>query len=142
MACANAQLVTYPNGAVAPAETLEVQAAKASHFAAHGALYHPYAYHHGLYAGAYAHHAYAYAHPYYYGYNPLVAHANGAVVPLDEPAVAAAKAEHFAAHATPLEAPVAPAFEYSGLVSHGNGALVPEEPAEVVQARADHLANF
>merc|ERR1712001_169360 len=36
VAAASAQLVAYPNGAVAPAKTPEVQAAKAAHFAAKG----------------------------------------------------------------------------------------------------------
>ena len=60
-----------------------------------------------------------------------------------EPAVAAAKAEHFAAHGLPAAAPVAPvayAAGYPGLVAHPNGALVPVEPADVQAARADHLA--
>merc|ERR1711971_518861 len=36
VAAASAQLVAYPNGAVAPAKTPEVQAAEAAHFAAKG----------------------------------------------------------------------------------------------------------
>merc|ERR1712038_604287 len=53
----------------------------------------------GGYAG-YAGYAYG-AYPYNYGYfGGLVAHPNGAVVPVDEPAVQAAKADHFAAKAT------------------------------------------
>merc|ERR1719153_280499 len=79
----------------------------------------------------------------------LVGHPNGAVVPLDEPAVAAVRADHFAAgggrvHAAPIvsapaiAAPVvaAPAiaagYGYAGplnlntqLVGHPNGAVVP-----------------
>merc|ERR1719422_824212 len=43
------------------------------------------------------------------GARPLVAHPNGAVVPLDEPAVAAARADHLAAKGVlPVAAPVAP----------------------------------
>merc|ERR1712107_690425 len=44
-------------------------------------------------------------------------------VPVDEPAVVAAKADHFAAHGLPYAAGVA----YAGLVAHPNGALVPAE---------------
>jgi len=132
VAAASAQLVAYPNGAVAPAKTLEVQAAEAAHFAAHGL---PYAAGYGL------------AYPYAYNniYNPiayagaLVAHPNGAVVPVDEPAVQQARAEHFAALGLPV-APYAYAAGYTGLVAHPNGALVPVEPADVQAARAEHLA--
>merc|ERR1712111_57580 len=125
VAAASAQLVTYPNGAVAPAKTPEVQAAEAAHFAAKGA----YAYAPGFYNGYYAG-AWNGAYPYNFGYagypgyyngyfGGLVARPNGAVVPVDEPAVAAAKAEHFAAHGLPAAAPVAPvayAAGYPGLV--------------------------
>merc|ERR1712243_495986 len=78
----------------------------------------------------------------------LVAYHNGAVVPVDEPAVVAAKAAHAAAggaiHAPvayagyPYGAPVHAGF--AGLVAHPNGAVVPVEPADVVAARAEHLA--
>merc|ERR1719507_1102009 len=143
VAAASASLVTYPNGAVAPAKT-------PSAAGAYGAGY-PYAgaYAGYPYAGAYAHGAYPYAYNGAYGYAGhygyaapyagLVAHPNGAVVPVDEPAVQAAKADHFAAKGLPLAvAPVAYAagYAYPGLVGHPNGALVPAEPAEVVAARA------
>ena len=78
------------------------------------------------------------------GFFGLVAHPNGAVVPVDEPRVAAARAEHLAAahaaYAAPAVAPaaVAPAaaVAYTGgyagplnlnaqLVAHPNGAVVP-----------------
>ena len=78
------------------------------------------------------------------GFFGLVAHPNGAVVPVDEPRVAAARAEHLAAahaaYAAPAVAPaaVAPAgaVAYAGgyagplnlnaqLVAHPNGAVVP-----------------
>ena len=133
VAVASAQLVTYPNGAVAPAKTPEVQAAEAAHFAAHGL---PYAYGYNGYAGLYAG---AYAYPYAYAYGGLVGHPNGAVVPVDEPAVQQARAEHFAAYGLPVVAPVA-ALSYAGLVAHPNGAVVPVEPADVQAARAEHLA--
>ena len=155
VAAASAQLVAYPNGAVAPAKTLEVQAAEAAHFAAHGYQYNGY---NGLYNGlafngyANAYNGYAniyngaYAYPQAYNniYNPLaysglVAHPNGAIVPVDEPAVQQARAEHFAAAGLPI-APYAYAAGYSGLVAHPNGAIVPVESAEIQAARAEHLA--
>merc|ERR1711981_1426063 len=88
-------LVTYPNGAVAPALTPEVAAATAAHFAAKGAV--PYAGYAGAYAGypygaygawngAYAGAPYAGAYNGYAGYAgwagypyapALVGHPNG-----------------------------------------------------------------
>merc|ERR1712045_747677 len=98
-ATASAQLVAYPNGAVAPAKTPEVAAAEAAHFAAKGLPAYPYAGYAGLYNGyaglyngawagyngAYAGYAgYPYAGAYGYPYAPaLVAHPNGAVVPAE-----------------------------------------------------------
>ena len=167
MAVASAQvaLVTYPNGAVAPAKTPEVVAAEAAHFAAKGLPAYPWGAYNGLwngYAGAYAGYPYGgaygyaglgayagypgYAGAYGYPYAPaLVAHPNGAVVPAEPADVVAARAAHLAAKGTPLVAPAGlPAPYYAagvaGLVAHPNGALVPAEPADVIAARADHLA--
>merc|ERR1719320_1587150 len=99
----------------------------------------------------------------------LVGHPNGAVVPVDEPAVAAARADHFAAGggrgalgyagvgyaaAPAIAAPAiaaapvyAAGYGYSGplnlnthLVAHPNGAVVPIDEPAVAAARADHLA--
>jgi len=126
-----ATLVSHPNGAQVPADTAEVQLARAAHLATKGAI--PLTY--GAYPYAYAPHAYA--------YGGLVAHTNGAVVPVDEPAVLAAKAQHYAAHGgLPLTyaAGLPYAYGYAGLVAHPNGAVVPVEPADVVAARAEHLA--
>merc|ERR1712105_299696 len=113
---AASNLVTHPNGAVVPADEPAVALARAAHLSTKGLTYagaFPYAfggayanagafpYNYGAaypyaHAGAYAYGAYG---PYGYGYpQALVAHANGAVVPVDEPAVLAAKADHFAAH--------------------------------------------
>merc|ERR1712001_819577 len=99
VAAASANLVTYPNGAVAPAKTPEVQAAEAAHFAAKGAHAYAYAsgfygynglyngYYNGYYPGVYGayHHGglVAYADGYPYGVAGLVAHPNGAVVPAE-----------------------------------------------------------
>jgi len=60
---------------------------------------------------------------------PLVAHPNGAVVPADEPAVVAARADHLRAHH----------FGGRPLVAHPNGAVTPADEPAVVAARADHL---
>merc|ERR1719400_290095 len=92
------------------------------------------------------------AAPSFYG---LVAHPNGAVVPVDEPAVAAARADHLAAkgvvaHAAYGHAAVAhaavPAILHGGyagplnlnthLVAHPNGAVVPVDEPAVAAARA------
>merc|ERR1711862_1020492 len=112
------------------------------------------------YAPAYAG-AYGYAGPLNLN-TQLIAHPNGAVVPLDEPAVAAARAAHldtqaaeYAASAPVIAAvpavaaaPVAAVgYGYAGplnpntqLVAHPNGAVVPVDEPAVTAARADHLA--
>merc|ERR1712080_687283 len=152
VAVSSAQLVAYHNGAVVPADTPAVAAAKLAHANAGGVV---------NLEGVYAH-GYAAGYPYgYAGYfRGLVGHANGAVVPVDEPAVVAAKAAHAAAGGA-IHAPVAYAgyaagyphgyggypygavpvhAGFAGLVAHPNGAVVPVEPADVVAARAEHLA--
>merc|ERR1712018_328983 len=96
-------------------------------------------YAHGAWAGHYGYAGYPYAYPGAQSFYGLVAHPNGAVVPVDAPDVAAA----IAAHGLPLAAPVAVAYDanHVGLVAHPNGALVPAEPADVVAAREAHLAT-
>ncbi|CAB4064125.1 KRAB [Lepeophtheirus salmonis] len=109
-----------PNGAVTPADTPDVAAAKAAHVAAggaghyaagyphahgpahHGAAHHGLAHHgpahhgaahHGFAHHGTAHHGFAHAgHQAGYGpgYNGLVAHPNGAVVPVESPEIQAA----------------------------------------------------
>merc|ERR1711879_449473 len=84
------------------------------------------------------------------GNTQLIAHPNGAVVPVDEPVVAAAPA------IAPVAAPIAPvaaaapavAYGYAGplnlnteLIAHPNGAVVPVDEPAVAAARADHLAT-
>merc|ERR1739838_767201 len=87
-------LVAHPNGAVVPVDEPAVAAARADHLAAKGIVAHA-AYGH---AGAgYAYAAVPAVAHVGYGGPHLVAHPNGAVVPVDEPAVAAARAAHFAA---------------------------------------------
>merc|ERR1712165_283744 len=73
-------LVTYANGAVAPAKTAEVVAAEHAHFAAHGI------------AAPVAPIVYAAGYP--YAVAGLTAHPNGAVVPVEPQDVLDARAEH------------------------------------------------
>merc|ERR1712080_332209 len=144
VAVASAQLVAYPNGAVAPAKTPEVLAAEQAHFAAKGLPYGGY--YGGLYGGAYNGLWNGYAGYAGYPWAPaLVGHPNGAVVPAEPADVVAARAEHLAAHGAPLVGPTAAIAPYyapgfAGLVAHPNGALVPAESADVVAAREEHLA--
>merc|ERR1712180_370747 len=151
-------LVGHPNGAVVPVDEPAVAAARADHLTALAAT-------HGAHAG-YGHaapvaavHAAPIAHHGYAGplnlNTHLVAHPNGAVVPADEPAVAAARADHFAAggglaghavvaHAAPVaavaHAAVPIAHGVHGLVGHANGAVVPVDEPAVQAARAAHFA--
>jgi len=171
-------LQAHPNGAVTPIDEPAVAAARAEHFAAKGFL--PVAAPALAYAAGPAP-AVAYtAGPAFPGYAPaygysgplnlntqLVAHPNGAVVPLDEPAVATARAEHLALKPAVFAAPAlgpafpavpagpyaagfsgyAPTYGFAGplnlntqLVAHPNGAVVPLDEPAVAAARADHLA--
>merc|ERR1712227_501573 len=75
----------------------------------------------------------------------LVAHPNGAVVPVDEPAVAAARADHLATKGVyggvyANAGPAVYAAGYAGLQSFPNGAVVPVDEPAVAAARADHFA--
>merc|ERR1711970_1296726 len=95
VAISNAALVTFPNGAVVPADTPAVAAARAAHLGQLGHVL-PYAY-----------------HPYAAGYpHGLVAHANGAVVH-------AAKVAHAAAGGVVNPVGVY-GLAYAGLVAHPN----------------------
>merc|ERR1711937_283724 len=107
------------------------------------------------YTAGYGYSGYAPAYAGAYGYagplnlnTQLIAHPNGAVVPLDEPAVAAARADDLATKGVyggvyAAAGPVAYAAgyaPYAGLVAHPNGAVVPVDEPAVAAARADHLA--
>jgi len=167
-------LVAHPNGAVVPVDEPAVAAAKAEHLATKGPVYAAAA---PITAPAaplgYAVSPLGYAAV--FGYTgplnlntQLIAHPNGAVVPLDEPAVAAARADHlaakgavYAAQAPIVAAPLVPAapfgynaspvgyaagYGYAGplnlntqLIAHPNGAVVPLDEPVVAAARADHL---
>merc|ERR1712098_401883 len=169
-------LVGHPNGAVFPVDEPAVAAARADHLGAlaatNGAVIGhavaavpavaaaPVAY---AAAPAIAAAAPVVAHGYAGPLNlntHLVGHPNGAVVPADEPAVAAARADHFAAgggqvHAAPVvaapvaAAPVVAAAGYAGplnlnvqpLVAHPNGAVTPADEPAVAAARAAHLST-
>merc|ERR1711962_1117459 len=157
-------LQSHPNGAVTPIDEPAVAAARADHLATKFGGYAPgYAYGAGYGYGYDAGYGYAAVAPYAaavpavapYAAAPiyvpsLVAHPNGAVVPADEPAVAA-----YAYDAAPAVAAVAPVvaaapavapYAYSGplhvptLVAHPNGAVTPADEPAVAAARADHLA--
>merc|ERR1712105_452990 len=168
----------HPNGAITPIDEPRVAALKADHLATKfGAgpvvAAGPVGYAAAPIAPVAAVPAYAPAYGYAGPLNlntHLVAHPNGAVVPVDEPAVAAARADHFAAQgaafaaagpvvaAAPVVAagPVAavgyagayaPGYGYAGplnlnthLVAHPNGAVVPADEPAVAAARADHFA--
>merc|ERR1712198_499416 len=181
-------LVAHPNGAVVPADEPAVAAARAEHLSAKGVVAHaayaaPAVAHaapavaapvaHAAYAAPavaapVAHAAYAAVPAVAHGYTgplnlntQLVGHPNGAVVPVDEPAVAAARAEHLSAkgaiahaayaapavaaapvaHAAYAAVPAVPAVApaHYGLVAHPNGAVVPADEPAVVEARAAHL---
>merc|ERR1711915_1039651 len=182
LAAAQAQLVVYPNGAVAPFDPNNAAATK-EHFAAlaeAGAIVNPYNTHAQDLAVPVVHAPLYYgkcsAEPQVVGADGLVTYPNGAVAPFD-PNVALATAQHYAAKAAygsfvPLagaanvhppaalvygrkkrEAEPQVAFPYfapygyafapvpvTPLVAHPNGAVVPLEPEDVVKARADHLA--
>jgi len=102
-----ADLVTHPNGAVVPSDTVSVQAARAGHLATK-ALGWPYVHYLGKREAEAE--PEADADPYYlyggYGYHPAITsigafttYTNGAVVPTNTPAVAAATASHLQAKA-------------------------------------------
>jgi len=152
----NTQLIAHPNGAVVPLDEPAVAAARAAHLDTQAAEYAAsapviaapvVAALPAVAAAPVAAVGYGYAGPLNLN-TQLVAHPNGAVVPLDEPAVAAARADHLAtkgvyggvyAAAGPVAygAGYAP---YAGLVAHPNGAVVPVDEPAVAAARADHLA--
>merc|ERR1711955_152321 len=108
-------LQSHPNGAVTPVDEPAVAAARADHLATKFGAGLGYAAYAPGYAAGYGYAGYAAGYGYsglgYAGYAPaydagygyagplnlntqLIAHPNGAVVPVDEPAVAAARAAH------------------------------------------------
>merc|ERR1712025_1223861 len=143
-------LVGHPNGAVTPVDEPAVAAARAEHLATKfGAA--PVAVAAAAPLAAAASLSYAavlaaytpapYAGP-LAGVPALVAHPNGAVVPADEPAVAAARADHLLSKGVygGVYAGAAPVAAYGGLVAPPNGAVVPVDEPAVAAARAEHLA--
>merc|ERR1719431_42113 len=124
----NTNLVDYPNGAKVPAEEPAVAAARAAHLNKKAAAA-----------------ASAPAASSGYGYSGslntntrLVDYPNGAKVPADEPAVAAARAAHLNKKATiAASAPAGSGYGYSGpqnmntrLVDYPNGAKFPADEPE------------
>jgi len=112
------QLVAHPNGAVTPADTPSVVAARADHLAAKGAAFHaaiasgpgpvvagpafaPAPIAPTVHAISPIAPALPYAGP-LAGVSALVAHPNGAIVPADEPAVVAARADHLRSKGIPF----------------------------------------
>ena len=164
----NTQLIAHPNGAVVPVDEPAVAAARADHLAVKGqALAYapgfayaaapvvaaapaiaPVAAPIAPVAAAAPAVAYGYAGPLNLN-TELIAHPNGAVVPVDEPAVAAARADHLAtkglyggvyAGAAPAAYGAGYAAGFYGLQTFPNGAVVPVDEPAVAAARADHLA--
>merc|ERR1712117_734430 len=157
-------LQSFPNGAVVPVDELAVAAARADHLALKGAIapvgyaaapavgYAGYAAAPVAAAPAVAYTGYnaapvAYAG--YSGYAPaygyagplnlntqLIAHPNGAVVPVDEPAVAAARADHLAVKGQAYA--YAPAFSYAAAPVVAAAPAV--APVSYAAAPADPLA--
>jgi len=150
----NTQLIAHPNGAVVPIDEPAVAAARADHLASKGVAYAAaapaFAAAPLIAAAPYAAVGYGYAGPLNLN-TQLIAHPNGAVVPVDEPAVAAARADHLATKGVygGVYAAAGPAaygagygagYAYGGLVAHPNGAVVPVDEPAVAAARAEHLA--
>merc|ERR1712223_1148434 len=122
----NTQLIAHPNGAVVPLDEPAVAAARADHLASKGVAYAAaapvVAAVPAVAAAPVAAVGYGYAGPLNLNTH-LVAHPNGAVVPVAGPVA-------YAAGYAP----------YAGLVAHPNGAVVPVDEPAVAAARADHLA--
>merc|ERR1712025_1502197 len=152
----NTQLIGHPNGAVVPVDEPAVAAARAEHINTQAAISAsqapvvaaaPVAAYAAAPAVAYAATPVAAYAPAPYaghlaGVPALVAHPNGAVVPVDEPAVAAARADHLLSKGVygGVYAGAAPVAAYGGLVAHPNGAVVPVDEPAAAAARAEHLA--
>merc|ERR1712198_781435 len=124
-------LQSHPNGAVTPIDEPAVAAARADHLATKFGGYAPgYAYGAGYGYGYDAGYGYAAVAPYAAApihVPSLVAHPNGAVVPADEPAVAAARADHLLARdaAYAASAPVIAAAPAIAPVVHAAPAVAP-----------------
>merc|ERR1711872_572478 len=137
-------LVTLSNGAVVPADTPAIAAAKAA-FRKAGGVTDPAASVGAAAAGLVSSLTNApYSGP-VAAPGPLVTHSNGAVVPADTPAIAAAKAKFRAAGgntnpaiggATVSAAYAGPIAAAGPLVSFSNGAVVPADTPAVAAAKA------
>merc|ERR1712055_646056 len=141
------RLVDHPNGAKVPADEPAVASARAAHLSSKAEI--------AASAPVGAAAPFKYTGPLNME-TRLVDHPNGAKVPIDEPAVASARAAHLSSKAaTAASAPVdasapfaAAPFKYTGplnmetrLVDHPNGAKVPADEPAVASARAAHLSS-
>ena len=130
IAVASVQLVTNPNGAIAPAKTPEVLAAEAAHFGAHGYLNaldnsnygYPKTYPNVAYNNVAYNNVDFKSYSYAAHFGNLVAHLNRAI---DIPDFQAAPTEHFDPDGLPVVAPYIYTLAYAGLVAHPNGTVVP-----------------
>jgi len=147
----NTKLVDHPNGAKVPADEPAVASARAAHLSSKVAP-----------ASVAADVPISTSDLKYTGplnlntITKFVDHPNGAKVPVDEPAVASARAAHLSSKAAiaasaPVDAasPISTSdFKYTGplnlntrLVDHPNGAKVPADEPAVASARAAHLSS-
>merc|ERR1712117_557740 len=141
-------LQSFPNGAVVPVDEPAVAAARADHLALKGAIA-PVGYAASPPVGYAGYSGYAPAYGYAGPLNlntQLIAHPNGAVVPVDGPAVAAARADHLAvkgqayAYAPAFSYAAAPVVAAAPAIAAAPAVAPVDEPA-VAAARADHLAT-
>jgi len=143
------RLVDHPNGAKVPADEPAVATARAAHLSSKAAV--------ASVGAAASFTAGNYKSSGAFNLDTrLVDFPNGAKVPAEEPAVAAARAAHLSSKAaTAASVPVAASapfaasdFKYTGplnlntrLVDHPNGAKVPADEPAVATARAAHLSS-
>merc|ERR1712098_929957 len=130
-------LVTLANGAVVPSDSADVKAAKLAHAQAGGAV-EPAIGASSAFIASSPIVTYSAAPVGPAVFSDLVSHPNGALVPVDNADVKAAKIAHVQAggvvHSVGVQG-----ITHIGLVAHPNGALVPIEPADAVANRAKHM---
>merc|ERR1719348_380642 len=130
-------LVTLANGAVVPSDSADVKAAKLAHAQAGGAVEPAIGASSAIIASSPIV-TYSTAPVAPAVFSDLVSHSNGALVPVDNADVKAAKLAHAQAGGVVHSVGVQGVTHF-GLVAHPNGALVPIEPADAVANRAKHL---
>merc|ERR1711970_160595 len=142
-------MVTHENGAVVPANTPSVAAAKAKFHQAGGkikpakaAFHHTGGHVNPMVGMVPVHSKKVYSGPMAVP-GPMVTHPNGAVVPVDTPAIATAKANFHQAGGNikhSVGVPVVPGTYAGAVVSHANVGVVPVDTAEVKAAKTAHAA--